>query len=49
MKRSGLLQSRQRKILTENTIPKANGDGIPVDLFQNLKDDAAKAVHSICQ
>ena len=25
------------------------GDGIPVDLFQILKDDAAKVLHSICQ
>ena len=25
------------------------GDGIPVDLFQILKDDAVKVLHSICQ
>ena len=25
------------------------GDGISVDLFQNLKDNAVKALHSICQ
>ena len=25
------------------------GDGIPVELFQILKDDAVKALHSICQ
>ena len=25
------------------------GDGIPVELFQNLKDDAVKVLHSICQ
>ena len=25
------------------------GDGIPVELFQILKDDAAKVLHSICQ
>ena len=25
------------------------GDGIPVDLFQILKDDAMKVLHSICQ
>ena len=24
------------------------GDGIPVELFQTLKDDAVKALHSIC-
>ena len=29
---------------------KANGgDGIPVELFQILKDDAVKVPHSICQ
>ena len=29
---------------------KANGgDGIPVELFQILKDDAVKVMHSICQ
>ena len=29
---------------------KASGaDGIPVELFQVLKDDAVKVVHSICQ
>ena len=25
------------------------GDGIPVELFQILKDDGVKALHSICQ
>ena len=25
------------------------GDGIPVELFQVLKDDAVKVLHSICQ
>ena len=25
------------------------GDGIPVELFQILKDDALKVLHSICQ
>ena len=25
------------------------GDGIPIDLFQILKDDAVKVLHSICQ
>ena len=29
---------------------KANGgDGIPVELFKILKDDAVKVLHSICQ
>ena len=27
----------------------SGGDGIPVELFQILKDDAAKALHSVCQ
>ena len=25
------------------------GDGIPVELFRNIKDDAVKVLHSICQ
>ena len=32
------------------TMNKAGGgDGIPVELFQILKDDAVKVLHSICQ
>ena len=32
------------------TMSKASGgDGIPVELFQILKDDAVKVLHSICQ
>ena len=32
------------------TMDKASGsDGIPVELFQILKDDAVKVLHSICQ
>ena len=27
----------------------SEGDGIPVELFQILKDDAVKVLHSICQ
>ena len=27
----------------------SGGDGIPVDLFQILKDDAVKVLHSVCQ
>ena len=27
----------------------SGGDGIPVDLFQILKDDVVKVLHSICQ
>ena len=33
--------------ITENKA--RGGDGIPVELFQILKDDAVKVVHSICQ
>ena len=34
-----------------NTTPNKNsgGDGIPVELFQILKYDAVKVLHSICQ
>ena len=36
--------------LRSMTMNKANGgDGIPVELFQILKDDAVKLLHSICQ
>ena len=36
--------------LGSNTTNKASGgDGIPVELFQILKDDAVKVLHSICQ
>ena len=32
------------------TVNKASGgDGIPAELFQFLKDDAVKVLHSICQ
>ena len=27
----------------------SRGDGIPVELFQILKDDAVKVLHSVCQ
>ena len=33
--------------ITMNTA--SGGDGIPVELFQILKDDAMKVLHSICQ
>ena len=32
-----------------NLIIKIGGDGVPVELFQILKDDAVKVLHSICQ
>ena len=31
------------------TFKASGGDGIPVELFQILKDDAVKVLHSICQ
>ena len=33
--------------ITTNKV--SGGDGIPVELFQILKDDAMKVLHSICQ
>ena len=32
-----------------NTNKSSGGDGIPAELFQILKDDAVKVLHSICQ
>ena len=32
-----------------NTNKASGGDGIAVELFQILKDDAVKVLHSICQ
>ena len=34
---------------TINTNKASGGDGIPAELFQILKDDAVKVLHSICQ
>ena len=34
------------RIITNNA---SGGDGIPAELFQFLKDDAVKVLHSICQ
>ena len=33
----------------ESSLRTKLGDGIQVELFQNLKDDAVKVLHSICQ
>ena len=35
--------------ITMNMNKASGGDGIPVELFQILKDDAVKVLHSICQ
>ena len=45
-----ILECEVRWALESITTNKASGsDGIPVDLFQILKDDAVKVLHSICQ
>ena len=45
-----ILECEVRWALGSNTMNKASGgDGIPVELFQILKDDAVKVLHSICQ
>ena len=45
-----ILEREVKRALGSITINKANGgEGIPVDLFQILKDDAVKVLHSICQ
>ena len=45
-----ILESEVKWALGSITMSKASGsDGIPVDLFQILKDDAVKVLHSICQ
>ena len=47
---SGILKCEVRLALGSSTTNKASvGDGIPVELFQILKDDAVKVLHSICQ
>ena len=45
-----LLECEVKWALGNITMNKASGgDGIPVELFQILKDDAVKVRHSICQ
>ena len=45
-----ILECRVKWALGSITMNKASGgDGIPVELFQILKDDAEKVLHSICQ
>ena len=45
-----ILECEVKWALGNITTNKASGsDGIPVELFQNLKDDAGKMLHSICQ
>ena len=45
-----ILECEVKWALGSITMDKASGDdGIPVELFQILKDDAVKVLHSICQ
>ena len=45
-----ILECEVKWALGSTAMNKASGgDGIPVELFQILKDDAVKALHSICQ
>ena len=45
-----ILECKVKKPLGSISTNKARGgDGIPVDLFQILRDDAVKVLHSICQ
>ena len=45
-----ILECKVKWALGSITMSKASGsDGIPVELFQILKDDAVKVLHSICQ
>ena len=43
-------ESKVKWTLGSTAVNKASGcDGIPVELFKILKDNAIKALHSICQ
>ena len=45
-----ILECKVKWTLGSNTANKASeGDGIPAELFQILKDAAVKVLHSICQ
>ena len=45
-----MLESEVNRTLESTTMNKASGgDEIPVELFQILKDDAVKVLHSVCQ
>ena len=46
----GILECEVKQALRRITMNKAGGgDGTPAKLFQILKDDAVKMLHSICQ
>ena len=45
-----ILECEVKWALGNSTMNKTSGgDGIPIELFQILKDDAVKVLHSICQ
>ena len=45
-----ILERKVKRALGSISMNKASGnDGIPVEVFQILKDDAVKVLHSICQ
>ena len=45
-----ILECKVKRTLGSITMNKASGgDGIPIELYQMLKDDAVKVLHSICQ
>ena len=47
---SDILECEVKGALGSITMNRASGgDGIPAELFQILKDDAVKVLHSICQ
>ena len=44
-----ILECEVKWALESITMKASGGDGIPVELFQILKADAVKVLHSICQ
>ena len=47
---ANILEYKVKRALASINMNKASGgDGIPVELFQILKDNAVKVLHSICQ
>ena len=45
---SGVLRNVKWALVSITTNKASGADGIPVDLFQILEDDAVKVLHSIC-
>ena len=44
-----VLECELKWVLGITTSKASGGDGIPAELFQSLKDDAVKVLHSMCQ